>query len=380
MLRPARFHAVAAALEARITENEWPVNHKLPSVRALAEEYEVAAATASRAFEVLRGKGIVRPDERSGVFRVADRAVETSVSDRWAVCLRITPGPWQRGSMAVMSSGFIDPTNTAGIHLDFDAVPQNLDMPAAKMRQCVQHARDAGLTGLFFMPSRISETLAREDERLLDACREGGLPVVLIERYLRGEHRLLEWDLVGPDYYDGGYRCAMHLLETGRRRLAFVRADPTSSHNDMLTGFFMAHFQAQRQGLLGADQPFPIVHDFPERTAGRQAYSDLCDKIVADEVDGVVCYQDRVVIGLAIELLSRHRRIPEDVALTGFDDQPIGREFTLGVTTYALPSREIAARAFQVMRARQQNPAMPPMKMLIPSRLLVRESSVENTD
>jgi LacI family transcriptional regulator len=63
------------------------------------------------------------------------------------------------------------------------------------------------------------------------------------------------------------------------------------------------------------------------------------------------------------------------VALAGFDDQPIGREFSLGVTTWASPSRDIAARAFQVMRQRIADPTAPPVKALVPSRLIVRESS-----
>jgi LacI family transcriptional regulator len=377
--RRTRFQDVAQALEDRISRNEWPIDHKLPSVRALAQEYDIAAATASRAFEVLRGKGIVRPDERSGVFRVADRARSVLPEDRWAVCLRVTPGPGHRGALAVMKEGWVDPVITRNVHLDFDAFPLDLNLSTIQLRQKVEAARAAGLTGLFLMSSRLNEKLAQEDERLLEQCKKGGLAVVIVDRYLRGVHRPLEWDLVAPDYVDGGYRCAMHLLESGRRRLAFVQASPSSSHNDMLAGFLAAHGQARQRGLIPADAPFPIVYDFPEETPGPRAYSDLCAKVIGDAVDGVVCYQDRVVVGLAIELMSRNRRVPRHVALTGFDNQPIGSEFTLGVTTYALPSAPLASRAFEVMRARRANPSAPPVKVLVPSRLIVRESSVENS-
>lgn len=376
MLRRSRFHDVAFALEKRISANEWPVNHKLPSVRALAEEYQVAVATASRAFEVLRGKGVVRPDERSGVFRVADRVQKSDLAERWALTLRVTPGPGFRGLVAMMRSGFEDPGNAKAGVVDFDIIPDDLSMPVARLKQRVEQARDAGITGLFFMPSRLDEKLAEEDTRLLEICRKVGLPVVLLDRYLRGICRSFEWDLVAPDYTDGAFCCAMHLYETGRRRLAFVRASPSSSHHDMFVGFLAAHFQARGRDL--AADAMPIFYDFPEATGGPRAYSDLCDKVIADKVDGVVCYQDRVVIGLAIELMSRHRRIPQDIALTGFDDQPIGSEFTLGVTTYRLPSRDLAARALVTMRARRDYPSLPPVKALVPSKLVVRESSVEN--
>ncbi len=121
--------------------------------------------------------------------------------------------------------------------------------------------------------------------------------------------------------------------------------------------------------------PRPLVLPYPEDPSSRHAYSALCDRIIAEGVDGVVCYHDRVAIGLAFELLTRGRRVPQDVALTGFDDQSIGREFSLGITTYAYPARQVAAEAIATMRRRAKDPAAPPIRVVVPSRLIVRESS-----
>ena len=253
MLRRARFHDVATALENRILENEWPVNHKLPSVRALAEEYEVAAATASRAFEVLRGKGVIRPDERSGVFRVADRSRPTNGADHWAVCFRVTAGPGFRGAMATLQTGFVESMAAQGVHLDFEMFPNDLNLPAVRLKRLVDEAKAAGVTGLFFMPSRIDDKSAEDDDRLVQACRKANLPVVLIDRQVRGEDPFTDCDLVSPDYQHGGFSCAMHLLGRGRRKLAFVRASSTSSHNDMVAGFLSAHFHARNRGILPRD-------------------------------------------------------------------------------------------------------------------------------
>jgi DNA-binding LacI/PurR family transcriptional regulator len=92
-------------------------------------------------------------------------------------------------------------------------------------------------------------------------------------------------------------------------------------------------------------------------------------------LNGVVCYHDRIAIGLAIELMTRGRRVPDEVGLTGFDDQTIGQEFTLGITSYAYPTIEIAEEAIAVMRRRIERPDAPPIKVVVPSRLIVRESS-----
>jgi LacI family transcriptional regulator len=208
-----------------VGQNPWKgANQKLPSVRALAEEHGVALATAARALEVLHGKGIVKPHERSGAYLVAEGPPARDRVDHWAVCLRITPGPWQQGSMAVAKDGFTALAHTPGARLSFDAIPNDLDVPEDALRQTVGRALEAGVSGLFFLPSRINEALMRQDERLLAVCRDSGLPVVLIERNLRGARRALEWDLVCSDYYDGGLQCAMHLFATGRRKLVWRQA------------------------------------------------------------------------------------------------------------------------------------------------------------
>jgi LacI family transcriptional regulator len=362
-------------LERVIQGGDWKANDRMPSVRAISEQYGVALATAARALEVLNGKGMIRPHERSGAYLVAGGLSAADPSPHWAVCLRVTPGRWQRGSLAVVAGGFAELGQTAGVRLAFDAIPTDLDLPDVALERVVRRTRQAGITGLFLLPSRINKALMRQDERLLEVCRARGLVVVLIERNLRGDARPLEADLVCPDDFDGGYQCAMHLFETGRRNLAFVRGGPISSHNDMLAGFLTAHVHARQRGLVPARLPFPPVLEYPEGSASNDAYKALSDELLRGRIDGVVCYHDRIVIGLAIELLGRGRRVPADIALTGFDDHPIGQEFTLGVTTYAFPSRALAARAFMVMRERVNDPSAPPVKVLVRSRLIVRESS-----
>jgi LacI family transcriptional regulator len=202
------------------------------------------------------------------------------------------------------------------------------------------------------------------------------LPVVLIDRNLRGECRPLEWDLVYEDDLAGGLACGSHLFEAGRSRLAFIRGGPTSSHNERLAGFLMAHYHALQGGLILPSNPFPLVLEYPEDPSSKRAYRMLCDRILEEGIDGVVCYHDRVAFGLAIELMTRGRRVPEEVALTGFDDhQAFGQEFSLGITSYAYPARAIADEAIAVMRRRVKDPSATPIKVVIPSHLIVRESS-----
>ena len=66
--------------------------------------------------------------------------------------------------------------------------------------------------------------------------------------------------------------------------------------------------------------------------------------------------------------------MPTDIAITGFDDLPIGKAYSIGVTTYAFSSEAVARHATRLLR-RVRDPAGPPVKVLIPGGLIIRESS-----
>ena len=78
---------------------------------------------------------------------------------------------------------------------------------------------------------------------------------------------------------------------------------------------------------------------------------------------------------MILELLNRGVRVPSDVAVTGFDNLPIGKAYSIGVTTYAFSPLTVAVHATRLVRARISGDEGPPVKVLIPGELIVHESS-----
>jgi LacI family transcriptional regulator len=364
-----KYLEISAAIETQIQKGQWD-GGKMPSVRWVAQHYSVSAVTASRALQVLRDKGLIHTVERSGCYRVPP-----PTADRWAVVLRVTPGPWLHDTLGVARGGFDALARRESMHLETNSFPLYPGMTARDVIALVRQAKDRGVRGVFLLPSRSSDSEMKLDEHLIASCRTEGLPVVLLERSLRGHNRPLDADLVAVDDLDGAARCTRHLLERGRKRVAVVVASPTSSHNDRVAGYLYALHDAAKQAAFQGERFDPIVLHECEARSTREAYARLADQIRHQKVDGVVCYVDYTAVGLIVELLARGVSVPKDVAVVGFDDLPIGNLFSIGVTSYSFPSEEIAVQAVRLMRERLAAPDRPPIKVVVPGRLVVRESS-----
>jgi LacI family transcriptional regulator len=328
---PPKYLQIARQLEAAIQAGRWEKG-KLPSVRVIAEEHRVSVVTASRALQILRDKRLINTVDRSGCCLVPPQA---SQAECWALCLRVTPGAWTQAVAYVTRAGFDAVARQQGLILDTETFASRDGVTERACQLQVRAARGAGVAGLFLLPSRHSEPCARQDEVLVQACHSQGLPVVVIERNLRGHDRPLGHDLVCSDDTAGAAECPRHLIDQGRRRIAFVTGSPTSSHDARLAGYLYALFRY----APACQRLEPAVLEQRAGLPSKAAFQELADQLLHTRVDGVVCYQDYTAVGIILELLTRGVRVPRDVAVTGFDDLPVGNSFAIGVTTYASPLR-----------------------------------------
>lgn len=364
MIVPAtpKYLQISQELEGRIRGGQW--KSKIPSVRGIAVSHGVSVVTAARALQVLRDKGLISAVERSGCY-LLDAA--RGGAERWAICLRITPGPFQAAVDLGNRRGFEAIARSDGISFDPQSFRIDENTSDRELLRQARRAADNGIGGVVLLPSRLSDSEAALDERLLAACDAARLPVVLIERNLRGRSRPLVYDLVASDDVAGGRTLTRHLLDGGRKRIACVIASPCSTHDDRLAGYLTE--------LNLSDRCDPLVFTDPLDKPRKVAYSRLTDLILHAKCDGVVCYQDYTAIGLILELLARGLRVPKDVAVAGFDDLPIGNQFAIGVTTYAFPAERVAREALALLRRRQIPSPSAPIRVVVPGELIVREST-----
>jgi LacI family transcriptional regulator len=372
-LQRPKYAEISREIESRIRSGGLE-RGRVPSVREIAREHGVSIVTAARALRLLRDRGLVRTVQRSGCFVAAGPEVG---AERWALCQRVTSGTWQRAAASLLGSGFELVARQQGFTLFTDLLVLDDALGERDVQRQVRAAIEAGVGGVFFLPSRVSEAGLRQDEAFLRVCHAAEMPVVLLERNLRGTGRPLEHDLVASDDLAGGLCCTRHLLALGRRRLAFVTGSPCSSHDGRVAGYLHALYLADPSPACGWR---PVVLEQPAKLSDKQSYRALADRVLELAADGVICYEDYTALGLILELLTRGVRVPADVAVAGFDNLPIGNSFSVGVTTYALAVEEIARQALRVMRERIQQPGQRPVKVTVPGELIVRESTAGRGD
>ena len=90
--------------------------------------------------------------------------------------------------------------------------------------------------------------------------------------------------------------------------------------------------------------------------------------------EAIVCANDQMAIGVLHELQQANIRIPQDVALTGFDDVYPSRLVDPPLTTVSQPVRELGIRAAQRLLARISEPALPPRAEILATSAVIRVS------
>lgn len=173
---------------------------------------------------------------------------------------------------------------------------------------------------------------------------------------------------VVPDEEQGGRAAAQLLLDHGHRRIAFINAtDDAPSTRGRLRGFQDAHRDAAVEVV-----PELLMKVFPEQEGGYTAAMALL--ALREPPTAVFCYNDRVAMGLYDCFRDNQVRIPDDIAVVGFDDQEvIAAHLRPALTTIALPHYDIGARAVRALLDSDRQQGAGGVE-LVPCPPIVRES------
>lgn len=170
--------------------------------------------------------------------------------------------------------------------------------------------------------------------------------------------------------HGGGWLAGEHLLALGRRRLLFLGSSAVTESNNRLAGL--------REAVAGTDATV-TVDDVEHLTteAGLRAGAYLAALPPRERPDAVFAANDMVALGVLTQLLRHGIRVPEEIALIGFDDVAEAHQSVVPLTSVRQPGYEIGRAAGTALLQQLADPtAPPPATPPFPAELVVRESTL----
>jgi len=335
------------------------VEKRAATIQDVASRAGVSITTVSR---VLNDTGYpMRPETKRRVLE----AIEA---------LDFRPNPLARGLLgkATRTIGLIIPDisnpyypllsrgveDTASEH-GYTVIFCNTDRKLAKLRNYLEVLREKQADGIIFAGGGMD---AEGDPLPLQEIES---PVVLV-----GRHRL-PFPSVQVDNIGAAHTATTHLIELGHRRIAFVGGpNALSSARDRLKGYR----RAMEQAGIRPDESLIREGDFGSESGYRAALSLIQEG--SPRPTALFAANDQMALGAMAAAFDLGVRVPDELALVGFDDTPAGRYVRPSLTTVSLPTYEMGATAAQLL-----------LKMLagetitgaigLPAHLVVRQSSGE---
>lgn len=177
-----------------------------------------------------------------------------------------------------------------------------------------------------------------------------------------------EYDSVYVDRKQGVYDGVKYLLKKGRRNIVFAGQDNCGQR---LKGYNAA--------VSGAGIPARIV--LPAETANLEKISqigqDTAVKILREQpdVDGIIAFSDYLASGIALGLKSLERRVPEDIALIGFDNRELAMFSSPALTTIAQPNRELGRLTAEALLGKILSESTQKIQIKVKMNLVLRQSA-----
>lgn len=279
-----------------------------PNLEEVAARAGVSRATVSR---VVNGVATVAPELRARVELavaeldyVPDRTARMLVTGRADTVALVVSEPDNR---FFGDPFFADVVRGASQELSAAGVQMMLMMATShpELERIERYLRSAPLDGVLLVSEHSTH------DPLPRAMQDAGIPVVIGGRPLAPGLRI---PYVDNDNVAGGRLAARHLLGLGRSVLATV-AGPA----DMAAG--MDRLQGFADGLGAPLDPERVERGDFTTTGGETATARLLDRLPG--LDGLFVANDLMAAGALKALRAAGRRVPQDVAVVGFDDAPL---------------------------------------------------------
>jgi DNA-binding LacI/PurR family transcriptional regulator len=332
-----------------------------PTLLEVAARAQVSRATVSR---VVNGSPRVSPEAKAAVEEaiealgyIPNHAARTLVTRRTDTIALLVSEPQSRVFSDPFFASMARGVSTALSETQFQLVLL-LAQNGPEHDKIARYVQQRLVDGVLLMSLHGPDPLP-------GVLRRAGVPTVLNGRPTD------ESDIpyVDADNRGGARAATAHLVASGCRRIVTV-----TGPQDMPAGIdrYTGYRDALAAAGLRARRKDVATGDFTE-ASGARAARKLLDTV--PDLDGVFAASDAMAVGVLRELQAAGRRVPDDIAVVGFDDAPYAEHTTPPLTTVRQPLEEMARRMCDLLVAQIEGNPAEDQQLVLPTDLVVRESA-----
>lgn len=224
-------------------------------------------------------------------------------------------------------------------------------------KERIQMFNEQLVDGIIIAPTH--EDYSFSDELTTKKC-----PIVFIDR----KPQVFKGDCVFANNFQGAYDATKHLIERGHKQIGFIKGClKISTDNNRLDGYR----KALEENGIAFNQEF-VKTDAITFDNGYRLAKELAEQ---NKVTAIFIANNILTMGAFSYFQENNIKIPEEMALVGFDDYEWTKIMNPPVTIVKQPAFEIGERAAEVILERIQNPEGAEKEYLLETKLIVRKSS-----
>jgi len=243
--------------------------------------------------------------------------------------------------------GVEEAIETRGYHLIFSSTDGGPSVP-----RCVEERH---VDGLILMGCDISE-------ELILRLRNNRIPLVLVDNHVDGV------DSIAIDNVGGAYKAVECLIRLGHRKIGFIAERLSDlSFQERFEGYKLA---LKEYGLQY--DPDLVAEGLTRPNHGYVAMRELFNK--GGDPSAVFAANDSTAVGAIKAIKEQGLKVPDDVAVVGFDDGEAAAQADPPLTTVRVFRKKMAVTAAKRLIELIENPDQPPIQLRLPTELIIRES------
>ena len=319
-------------IKSKIEKGYYNIGDSIGSQQQLAGEYDVSLITVKKAIAELVNQRILFSRVGKGTYVARKQPVPDFTK-------MTTIGLVLRDLNTPFFSRIVESVERYSSEKNFNLLLSTSSSREEKEETQIRHFLDIGVSGMIIA----SMTCQYKATSTIRKLHDDGFPYVMVS-YMDDK----DINFVGTDHEYGAFLATEHLIKLGYKKIGHINTEKGNILGEMrLSGFAGALSQYNIPCKEEYIYRMPLTENADEYTIGYEIGSRFLR--LSDRPQALFVYRDLVALGFQRAVLDGGLKVPEDVAIVGFDNIRRGAVAPVHLTTVHQPTEEIGRIAIQML-------------------------------